>query len=739
MARILRFGVFELDLDRAELRKQGLRLRLKEQPFRVLAALLENQGEVVTRDELVRRLWADGTVVDFDRGLNAAVTRLRQVLADSAETPRYVETVARRGYRFVAPVETVDGATFAATNGRALDSGIAPSLSRPRARKNWRIAVMSAATILLIVVFLVFFRTEREASLEQITRDPGLATDPTLSPDGKLLAYASDRGRQNLTIWVKQLVSGGKAVQLTHDDSDAHQPSFSPDGSTIVYRSERDGGGIFVIPTIGGEPMRIAPGGRNPRFSPNGKWIAYWVGRVKDSAPEANGLGIVLVIPASGGEPKRVGPDLPYGGFPVWSADSKELLVYANPREGPILVEADWWTVPVEGGAARKTGVFARLQAEGFLRDFAAGLPRASDWVDNTLTFSAQKGDTRSVWRMPFSGHGSGSGAAERLTQGTTLDVYPSAGQGCLVFASLRQGKAIWSLPVDANQGKVTGELRRVTDGSRLEVNTSISADGLMLVYGSTVSNQEDIWLKDLHTEKETAIAGTSSIESHPRISRDGSMIAYTVDDTGFHPVKAVPTAVGMPRQWALASGWLFDWTPDKQYVLFHSKSSDPGIKRVSLESGVVDDYLAKSGVSLYQTKFSPDGEWLAFEGVFGGPSGDSRLFIVKTQDGSPAPGYDWILVSDEHGWSDKPRWSPDGNTLYFISDRDGFLCLWAVRLDPATKRPISAPFPIYHFHTSRLSMRNIGLGFLEIDVAKDKIVMALGELTGNIWRLSRR
>jgi len=216
-------------------------------------------------------------------------------------------------------------------------------------------------------------------------------------------------------------------------------------------------------------------------------------------------------------------------------------------------------------------------------------------------------------------------------------------------------------------------------------------------------------------------------------------MIAYTVDDTGFHPVKAVPTAVGMPRQWALASGWLFDWTPDKQYVLFHSKSSDPGIKRVSLESGVVDDYLAKSGVSLYQTKFSPDGEWLAFEGVFGGPSGDSRLFIVKTQDGSPAPGYDWILVSDEHGWSDKPRWSPDGNTLYFISDRDGFLCLWAVRLDPATKRPISAPFPIYHFHTSRLSMRNIGLGFLEIDVAKDKIVMALGELTGNIWRLSRR
>ena len=84
----------------AELRKHGVRLRLQEQPFQVLAALLENPGEVVTREDLIRRLWPDGTVVDFDRGLNAAVTRLRQALSDSAEAPRYVETVARQGISF---------------------------------------------------------------------------------------------------------------------------------------------------------------------------------------------------------------------------------------------------------------------------------------------------------------------------------------------------------------------------------------------------------------------------------------------------------------------------------------------------------------------------------------------------------------------------------------------------------------------------------------------------------------
>ena len=110
----MRFGVFEVDLDRSELRKQGLRVRLQEQPFQVLAALLSSPGEVVTREELIHRLWPDGTVVDFDRGLNAAVTRLRQALSDSAETPRYIETVARR--RLGTPVGVSPCASLAGRN-----------------------------------------------------------------------------------------------------------------------------------------------------------------------------------------------------------------------------------------------------------------------------------------------------------------------------------------------------------------------------------------------------------------------------------------------------------------------------------------------------------------------------------------------------------------------------------------------------------------------------------------------
>jgi DNA-binding winged helix-turn-helix (wHTH) protein len=104
--KIARFGVFELDLSAGELRKSGVKLRLQEQPLQVLALLLERAGEVVTRDELREKLWPSDTFVDFDHSLNTAINKVREALGDSASKPRYVETLARRGYRFIAPVET---------------------------------------------------------------------------------------------------------------------------------------------------------------------------------------------------------------------------------------------------------------------------------------------------------------------------------------------------------------------------------------------------------------------------------------------------------------------------------------------------------------------------------------------------------------------------------------------------------------------------------------------------------
>src|SRR5438270_9717455 len=140
---VVRFGVFEVDLNSGELRKQGLRVRLQEQPFQVLVTLLERPGELVTRDELVRRLWADGTTVDFDRSLNAAVTRLRQALSDSADVPRYIETVARRGYRFVGYIERAAEETDPAAASNPLPPATA------RAPKSFPILAVSLGIVAL--------------------------------------------------------------------------------------------------------------------------------------------------------------------------------------------------------------------------------------------------------------------------------------------------------------------------------------------------------------------------------------------------------------------------------------------------------------------------------------------------------------------------------------------------------------------------------------------------------------
>lgn len=160
-ARLLRFGVFEVDLAAGELRKNGVRLRLQEQPFQVLTALLENTGRVVTREDLRQKIWPADTFVDFDHSLNTAVNKIREVLGDSASSPRFVETLARRGYRFIAPVNGVETLTSTfpgvTTSHTAVapnaETALHPELHVPIPRRG----LVRALFALLQVMYLAFY------------------------------------------------------------------------------------------------------------------------------------------------------------------------------------------------------------------------------------------------------------------------------------------------------------------------------------------------------------------------------------------------------------------------------------------------------------------------------------------------------------------------------------------------------------------------------------------------------
>ncbi len=355
-----RFGTFELDCGAAELRKRGIRIKLQEQPYRILCLLLNNPGEVLARNTLCAALWPQGTYVEFEPSLNAAIAKLRQALGDSAENPRFIETVARRGYRFIAPMETIAGVE--STAGIALrnspDAAIAGTpepLSTQHKKQRW---ILWAAALAVLAAFGIWallgrhFRAEVTPEMTRLTFDSGLTTDPAASPDGKLLAYASDRsGGGRLHIWVQQFMPNGQAMQLTRGDADDHQPTFSPDGSKVAFRSERDGGGIYLVPAIGGEANLIAKGGRDPRFSPDGRWIAYWQATMM-GAPFVASAGSVYVVPSAGGTPRPVISDLTDAGVPEWSEDSKRLILFGRKDDSPPPAGGwNWWVTPAAGGS----------------------------------------------------------------------------------------------------------------------------------------------------------------------------------------------------------------------------------------------------------------------------------------------------------------------------------------------------------------------------------------------------
>ena len=178
--RAIRFGVFEVDLRAGELRKKGIRIKLQDQPFLLLVTLLKQRGEIITREELCRRLWPDGTFIDFDHGLGSAINRLREALGDSAANPRFVETVPRRGFRFIAPIETVSGDTLVvgeigqsghdpATEGlsRTENQGGSSKKTIVLERLSWLLDWRGPSLLLLVILTLLsiwIFHRERPPS-----------------------------------------------------------------------------------------------------------------------------------------------------------------------------------------------------------------------------------------------------------------------------------------------------------------------------------------------------------------------------------------------------------------------------------------------------------------------------------------------------------------------------------------------------------------------------------------------
>jgi serine/threonine protein kinase len=611
----------------------------------------------------------------------------------------------------------------------------APGASIPASRwqrpSSWTLVAGAIVIVAIAALAIGVWRRSRtpesaatRPSLVRLTSDVGWTDYPAISRDGKLLAFASDRsGESHLDIWVQQ-IPDGSPVRLTRGAGDDIDPSFSADGSRIAFHSSRPGGGVYVVPTLGGEARLLAKGGYSPRFSPDGEWIAYGV---------AASLGSRIdVAPAAGGPSRTVTAGFYLAQAPVWSADGRHLLFWGQrDRDAGPENNVDWYVAAMSGGPGVRTDARGVLLREGF-QGFH-GLPVPDAWVGagSRIIFHGHVGDSWNMWQVPLSpGMWRLSGPPERATFGTTDEAAGSAtADGRMVFISRTLGADVWSLPIDADRGRVQGALKRVTEDAADDYDPTLSADGATLVYRSRRAGQFDVVLRNLTTGAETMLTHTPADE-YPAVSRDGTKVAYSFRQNGRMPVFVVAAGGGAPQQVCDDCGEVEQWSPDGGAILYVTSDDPSGVGFLKVGSSPNGRWLKHHRYGIYNPRFSPDGAWVAFNAR---PDrlAPARVFVARVQDSSVALEPDWIAVTDD---GDAPGWSPQGGLLYFWSDRDGSPCLWAQRLDPSTKRAAGPPINIRHFHSRGLSWKNLYLGAPDLAVVRDRIVFNLGEHTGNVW-----
>jgi Tol biopolymer transport system component/DNA-binding winged helix-turn-helix (wHTH) protein len=739
------FGPFEADPAAGELLSHGVRVHLSGQPFRILTLLLSHPGEVIPYQRFKEEIWGDGTFVDFEHGLHAAMNKLRRALHDSAENPRYVETVPGRGYRFIGHLERATPSDAPPVTGN-LAAG-APAGAELKAnpalgssRRLWWIAAAVCLAIAPAVAWRLWHSTPAPPpwKLTKLTSDGGQSDSPALSRDGRLVVYSSQRqGARDL--YLKQ-VAGGLPIQLTFDGEGNDTPDFSPDTSKIVFRSNRDGGGVYERPALGGEPRLLARDGRNPRYSPDGTQVAFWIG-APDVAPSVPGNGTVWVVSSAGGQPVRVGSEFTTARNPIWSPDGRRLLAIGYRSQKVYeLSSLDWWILPADGSAAIKTGIGAAIPAAGlrapggayFQTAFLQGsLPEPSCWLPdrNRVIFSARNGDTSNIWQTQLSAEGKATGAFLRLTAGSGNEVTASCSLAdTLAFANSETSGNVWSLPFDLIHGTPNGTPEQLTlQPYTLREGSSISRDGRYLAFSSAQSGVLNVWLHDAATGNQTQLAPSPFVQLFPAISPSGGKVAYSGQENDKR-ILYVAAPGGVPER--LCDGCLrpTDWSRDEKTLLTFG-GSPYRVSLLDLASHQQTSLLAHPTYSLVFAHFSPDNRWIGFTARI--QPNRAWIMIAPIDGPRPVPESSWIKISEEEA-GDNSLWSPDGKILYFTSGRDGHVCLWARRIDPGSHQPSGAAFAVQHFHERPFNPVR------EWSAAGGRIAVTLQETTGNIWLMSR-
>jgi serine/threonine protein kinase len=611
-----------------------------------------------------------------------------------------------------------------------LQASFAPRREKKRMFLLAAFAVLFVTTAAVLIMLVVFNpRAPVEFEIIPLTFDSGLTGTPSVSADGKLIAYASDRqGSRTLDIWVQQ-VSGGAPLRRTDHPADDWFPSLSPDGSKIVFRSERDGGGLYIIDTLGGEERKIIDQGYWPRFSPDGNLISY----ITIPASEEPELVKMYLVSSKGGEPSPLFPGFcchnwSQGATPVWAPDGKHLLFRGRRVDDPE--STDWWVAPLDGGVPVQTHAVENLA-------LTPPVQWPTAWSGNHIYFVL--GTTLegiNIFRIPID-HGNWTiqGPAEPITTGPGMKFWAAATRdGRVLFTDMTIVLDAWCVAARPDEAVILSAPEKLTTDRMQKFNFSVCRDGTKVAFaafGGVQTARYELRLKDLTNGKETIIPTQAlSYSFLPRLSPDGSVLAYRDFVSNSWRTFVFPIGGDSGRE-VCDSCRILDFFPDPDFALI--KSNPNQLEKMNLRNGEKSLVLAVEKGSVIDASLSPDGGWIAF--LTGEPDGRTVIWISPVS-GNPVSGKQRIQITEDDRCLSPPGWSPNGDYLYFLSGKNDLNTIFAQELDHGTKKPVGEARKVFFSLDSQFNL-NFPLGHRAISVAADKITFRVSETTGNIFLAS--
>ena len=681
--RICRFGLYEADLDTGTLKRHGIPVKLQEQPFRILTFLLERPGNIISREELCTRLWPEGTFVEFDGSLNTALMKLRAVLNDDPENPRFVETVPKKGYRFIAPVHFQEPALVSGTQD--IEKGIPPAESTelPLVDADIRISTLPAdlprrQRFALIGFFLLLAATALAAVLvwrywptrepqvtkvTQLTHTGRVAPGSQIVSDGARLYFVSRENGQ----WTLMTTSihGGSVEKLPSPFENTIIFDLSPDRTQLLigpFTHEDDQIPLWIWPAHGGVPHRLGDvTGSDAAWSPIGDLIAFTQG---------DGL---LTVRRDGSAASEIHKFSGRPHSPVWSADGRRIRFTLTDRDKST---DEMWEIGVDGKGLRRvlrnantdlhdtTGAWAD-DDRYFL--FTAGsdshLSEVIDTVSNVWA-TREASSVLSRKHAPIElTHGpvafrsvAGTGDSNRFFALGTHPEYQ------LIRMNPRSGQNETILP----------------DAGATDVD--VTADGEWLVY--SLRENGALW-KSRRTGKERVeLTAAAPGALAPQWSPDGNEVLFT----GFFLAKRpqlylVPSNGGIPRALlsdpSTGSTRSGDWSSDGKLILFdyfEGEASD--LRILERDSGKVEKLPDSQG--LIQPRWSPDGKFIA---AINSRTHDILLYTLATKK--------WSLLAESTN-AQGMRWSADSNYVYYQEMADTEQSVYRVRLGRALPEKVA-------------------------------------------------